>query len=248
MDKEILREIGLTEGEIRVYSALAELGKSSTGAIMEKSGISSSKIYLILEKLIEKGLVSFVIEENVRKYQVTNPNTIIEYIRKKKDYLDSLEEKAKELILSINSVLGKYEEETVQIYKGFKGAETAFTKLIEETDSNGTHLFFSHDQEELEESVLLFFKKIKEKRQEKNIKALGIIHPSLKKAFQMKVTEKYYRIKFSKIAPPTPITIGKNSILMTLWGKDPLCIEIISKRMIKKYTDYFYSIWKLERP
>lgn len=243
MEKEILKQIGLTDGEIRVYSALIDLGKSSTGAIMQKSGISSSKVYLILEKLIQKGLISFVIEENIKKFQIANPNTIIDYIKKKKDNLQVLEDKSRDLIKTINSIIGKYEEESVQIYKGFKGAETAFTKLIDETDKGGVHLFFSHDKEELEDLVLMFFKKIKDKRERKNIKALGIVHPILKKAFQTKVPEKFYKVKFSKIAPPTPITMGKNSILMTLWGKNPLCIEIKSKRMIKKYTEYFYSVW-----
>ena len=245
MEKEILREIGLTEGEIRVYTALIGLGKSSTGAIMEKSGISSSKVYLILEKLIEKGLVSFVVEENIKKFQVTNPNTIVEYIRKKKDNLQELEEKSKDLIETINSLLGKYEEETVQIYKGFKGAETAFTRLIEETNEGGVNLFFSHDKEELEDNVIMFFKRIKEKRLARKIKTLGLVHPILKESFETKVKEKYYKVKFSKTAPPTPITIGKNSILLTLWGKEPLCIEIRSKRMVKKYSDYFYNLWKI---
>jgi len=247
MEKEILREIGLTEGEIRVYMALIGLGKSSTGAIMEKSGISSSKVYLILEKLIEKGLVSFIIEENIKKFQVTNPNTIIDYIRKKKDNLQELEEKSKDLIETINSLLGKYEEETVQIYKGFRGAETAFTRLIEETNEEGVNLFFSHDKEELDDSVIMFFKRIKEKRLARRIKTLGIVHPILRESFETKVKEKYYKIKFSKTAPPTPITIGKNSILLTLWGKEPLCIEIRSKRMVKKYSDYFYNLWKIAK-
>lgn len=247
MEKEILREIGLTEGEIRVYTALIKLGKSSTGAIMDKSGISSSKVYLILEKLIEKGLVSFIIEDNVKKFQVTNPNTIVEYIRKKKDDLQVVEEKSKDLIKTINSLLGKYEEETVQIYKGFKGAQTAFTKLIEETGKNGVNLFFSHDEEELADDVLLFFKKLKEKRLDMKIKTLGIVHPILKKGFEVKVKEKYYQIRFSKVAPPTPITIGKSSILLTLWGRDPLCIEIRSKRMVEKYKKYFYDAWELAK-
>lgn len=244
MDKEILREIGLTEGEIRVYTSLISLGKSSTGAIMDKSGISSSKVYLILEKLIEKGLVSFIVENNVKKFQPANPNTIIEFIRKKKETLQELENKSQELVEDINSMLGKYEEETAQVYRGFKGIETAFTRMVEETDEGEEHLFFSHAEEELAEEVVMFFKRIKEKRLERKIKTRGIVHPRLKKAFQTQVKEKYYKIKFSEITPATPMTIGKNSILMTLWGKEPMCIEIRSKRMVNKYKEHFEEIWE----
>lgn len=247
MDKEVLREIGLTDGEIRVYTALINLGKSSTGSIMDKSGISSSKVYIILEKLVEKGLVSFIIENNVKKFQPTNPNTIIEFIRKKKENLQELENKSKDLISDINSLLGKYEEETAQVYRGLKGIETAFTKMVEETGEGEENLFFSHAEEELEDEVIMFFKRIKEKRLERKIKTKGIVHPRLKKAFQTQVKEKYYKIEFSKITPATPMTIGKKSILMTLWGKEPMCIEIRSKRMVDKYKAHFEEIWKLAK-
>jgi len=54
MDISPLKEAGLTEGEIRVYLALLELGLSTSGPILEKSGITKSIIYRILDKLIKK--------------------------------------------------------------------------------------------------------------------------------------------------------------------------------------------------
>ena len=93
MNTEILRKIGLTEGEIRVYEALAYLGQSSTGPIMDKSGISSTKVYLILERLIQRGLVCFIVENNVKKFQIANPQNIIEYLDKKYE-LKKLEEES----------------------------------------------------------------------------------------------------------------------------------------------------------
>ena len=50
---ESLREIGLTEGEIRVYLALLELGDSATGAITKKQGFGS-KVYEVLDRLKTK--------------------------------------------------------------------------------------------------------------------------------------------------------------------------------------------------
>ena len=57
MDTKILEKIGLTNGESKVYLALLEIGLSSTGQIIEKSQITSSKVYIILQKLEKKGLV-----------------------------------------------------------------------------------------------------------------------------------------------------------------------------------------------
>ena len=57
MNTEILQEIGLTKSEINVYLALLELGSSSTGKIVDKSKAASSKIYEILDRLMQKRIV-----------------------------------------------------------------------------------------------------------------------------------------------------------------------------------------------
>ena len=45
MDLQLLRNIGLTDSEIKVYFALLELGSSSKGPIVNESKVASSKIY-----------------------------------------------------------------------------------------------------------------------------------------------------------------------------------------------------------
>ena len=65
MELELLKEIGLTDSEIKVYIALLELGSSSKGPIVDKSHVASSKIYELLEKLMQKGLVTQVLKSNV---------------------------------------------------------------------------------------------------------------------------------------------------------------------------------------
>ena len=47
MNKEILREIGMTENEVNVYLALFKLDSSTTTDIIKESRVSSSKVYSI---------------------------------------------------------------------------------------------------------------------------------------------------------------------------------------------------------
>lgn len=60
MDILDLKKIGLTDGEIRLYDALLEIGETTRTKLAKKSGISPSKIYDIANRLIEKGIVSSV--------------------------------------------------------------------------------------------------------------------------------------------------------------------------------------------
>ena len=51
MDMKILQDIGLSEGETKVYLALLRLGATKTGALAANAGVSSSKVYKILDRL-----------------------------------------------------------------------------------------------------------------------------------------------------------------------------------------------------
>ena len=77
MEFELLKEIGLTDSEIKVYVALLEIGSSSKGPIVDKSGVASSKIYELLEKLMQKGLVSQVIKSNVKYFEAAPPKRLL---------------------------------------------------------------------------------------------------------------------------------------------------------------------------
>jgi len=71
MDTQILEDLGLTNAEIRVYVALLELGSSSAGKIIEKSGLQNSVVHRALNSLIEKGLISYI-KEGKRTLMVVN--------------------------------------------------------------------------------------------------------------------------------------------------------------------------------
>ena len=68
MDIKALENLGLSNVEAKVYLALLEVGSVVANKIAEQSGIHRRTVYDALETLIEKGLVSFVIEANKKYY------------------------------------------------------------------------------------------------------------------------------------------------------------------------------------
>lgn len=58
--REALQTIGLNEKECAVYLALLQLGRASAYSVAQKSGLKKPTTYVILDELIEKGLVSRV--------------------------------------------------------------------------------------------------------------------------------------------------------------------------------------------
>ena len=115
MDTHILEDIGLTNAEIKVYLALLELGSSTAGPIIEKSGLQSSVVHMTLNKLVEKGFVSFVKECKRNHYQATNPKHIVEFINEKKQRFEQI---LPELLLKQQTAKTRPE---IITFRGIKG-------------------------------------------------------------------------------------------------------------------------------
>ena len=95
MDTSALKTIGLSAGEIKVYNAVLELGISSLQKIHDKVGIDRRNIYDILNKLIEKGLISYTIEKGKKTFQITHPK---KNLKKQEEKKQTIEEQEKENI------------------------------------------------------------------------------------------------------------------------------------------------------
>ncbi len=76
MDEQILEEIGFTRNEIKIYLALLKLGASTTGKIIESTGLHRAIVYDTLEKLLKKGIVSFVIQNNRKVFKAYDPERL----------------------------------------------------------------------------------------------------------------------------------------------------------------------------
>ena len=81
MYEELLVDIGLTKSEIAVYLALLDIGSSTTGPIIKKAQIASGKAYLVLDRLIQKGLATYTIKGSIKYFQAKDPDRLLVYLR-----------------------------------------------------------------------------------------------------------------------------------------------------------------------
>src|SRR3989338_9632805 len=122
MNTEILEQIGLSRNEIKVYFALLELDQSSATPIVKKADIPNSKVYPTIEKLIKKGLVSYVIKNNVKYFQASDPHNLIELLGNKEKQIIQQKKEIEELIpqIELKRKLAKEKQEAT-IYEGLDG-------------------------------------------------------------------------------------------------------------------------------
>ena len=69
MDTIILKKIGLTDNEIKIYVTLLKIGSSTAYEISQKTGIYRVHVYDKLEQLMDKGLATYVYQGTKKIFQ-----------------------------------------------------------------------------------------------------------------------------------------------------------------------------------
>jgi len=249
---EILERIGLTKGESKVYLALLELGSSTTGPIIDKSGISASKVYGILDKLVKKGLASYIIKEKTRVFVAQDPEKLIAF-------LDEEEKKIKENKLTIQKIIPELmlkkakgaPEPTAQVLEGKKGFITAHNKLLDELEKGGNYYTLTTGL--VSKTFFHYFKEFNRKREMKNITMFILYQKDAWLIGKEKATErrkrKYY---YPRICPkeffiPTHITLVKDTCLLCMISDKIISIIIRNKSMVDGFKRYFEYVWSISK-
>ena len=85
--KRLLQDLGLEEKEAKVYLALLSLGETTATKISKKTNLDRTLIYQLGNKLIEKGLASYIIKNNVRYFSAANPEKLVQDLKEKEKQL-----------------------------------------------------------------------------------------------------------------------------------------------------------------
>ncbi|MBI2499167.1 hypothetical protein HYV88_02905 [Candidatus Woesearchaeota archaeon] len=232
MNKEILKEIGLTENESKVYLALLELGPSLAGQISRKTGLHRRTVYDTTERLIEKGLIGYILKNNRRVFESSSPKRFLEVIKEKEN---SINEILPELLSSYTKTREKQE---TNFYNGKEGIKTVLEDQIE----TGKEILILGASSLAYEVLQFYFKWFDKRRKEKKIKARIIFSKNIKKINIPFAEIRYLPEKYSS---PLAINIYSDKVAIILWSKEsPIAIVIKNKEISEGYRKYFELVWK----
>ena len=243
MEKTLFRNLGFTEGEINVYFALLELGESTTGPLIKKSGISGSKVYEILNKLIQKGLVGYITKEKTKYFQITSPSRILDYIDKKeKDLIEQKKEVEKILpVLEEKKNSLKNERESF-VLEGFGGIKTFFRMLLDNLKKGEEYLTFTLGSDLEDKNVILFLEQYHRKREEKGIKVKILMNPNEKKYVKY-FKFKGFEIRYYKNPLPVGTFIFGDYVANVKFSPVPIVFIMKSKEVTESYKNFFLDLW-----
>jgi len=238
-----LESIGLNKSEIRVYFSLLKLGSSSTGPIITKSKTANSKVYEVLEKLMQKGLVSHFTKGNVKHYKAASQKMILHYLREKEDALKDQEKNISSIMPQLLRLAEKEEENETSIFTGPRGIKTAFRSLVDELSPNEeVHIMGVHDLDEKFLPLALFFQNI---RSHKKIKAKFLMNAEAKEIAKQFKKFPPVEIRYlpENLLTPAIFLIYGDKVIINL-AKEQTFFVIKSKGANLAFESYFQLLWK----
>lgn len=243
MDEYLLEQIGLTKSEIKVYEALLELGSSSTGKIVDKAGVASSKVYEVLDKLMQKGLVSTVNVSGVKHFEAAAPDRLMDYMEEKEKELAQQKKQLQAVLpeLTLKQQLSKYKAEA-KIYKGQKGVETAFYQALNMLKKGEEELVMGIPIVPLQTGR--FFVKFDKERARRGILLRAIVNNDARDNLQVRANINLLaQLKFLPQTTPAAFNIFKDRVLIYYAGKENLLIQIDSKEVCDSFRAHFELQW-----
>ena len=238
MDKEVLLEMGLSEREIAVYTSLLRLGLTTTGKIVKKSKVPNAKIYEILDKLAEKGLVTHIFKGKIKHFQASSPKHLLDIIEDRKTIL---KETVNELETIRNMEICDYK---LEVYEGIKAIKSAFFEMYNHIGKNAEYCVFPIGEELGTEKLIGFWKEVFYKRISINIKIKTLPNKNLKEIFKKHyINYKKFKVRYTDSKFPTGVFIFKDHILHVIWGDDPVAFLIKSKQNYDRWHMFFEEQW-----
>jgi len=233
MDVEkVLEGIGLSSGERKVYLALLKLGSVAVSEIKEETGLHRTTIYDFLEKLINKGLVNYVIKNSVKSFDAVHPNRLLEFIKDKEDSLKEVMPQLEKLI--------KFEKEAivVETYRGIEGMKVWLNEIIK---VGKDFVGFGVDESMFEEKFGALMDQYFVKEKELGIKERMLTAEGAPFVYDSPTIT--YRSIPKEYFNPTPTVIYGDNVGMLIW--EPMTVIIIrNKELADGYLKHFELLWK----
>lgn len=240
----ILSKIGLTKNESKVYLALLNLGTAQAGQITEKSGVHRRNVYDAIDRLMEKGLISFVTVNNKKLFSPVNPRRFLELIEEKKFELDNLKDDFNNIMPELELKAALQQKHDVRFYKGVEGLKSVYEDIIR----TGKDYIGYGPGQYIEAILKHYFKHFVNKRIKSRIRLMLIYDEASRNTVKVNALSDVRYIPDQYSSRAALRIYGDKVALLLLSEEDPLAIVIKNKAISDGYRKYFEIMWKAAKP
>lgn len=242
MYETLLRDIGLSINEARVYEALLKTGEASVQDISLKSKVHRRNVYDSLAKLQEKGLASESFVKGEKFFKPTAPERLLALLKEKEEAVQKSLPGMQDLFKTIEPEVDAY------FYKGIEGFKNYLADILKTKETVyfiGAKAFWLDPRLE---HVLTHFDK---ERKRLGIQFMHLFDHEVKaqKPEILQVVGKPYKFFPKKYSSNTAIDIFGDYVVAFVGvqpGKldeEPLQFVMKSRRLADGYRKFFQFMW-----
>jgi sugar-specific transcriptional regulator TrmB len=246
MDPKKLEKIGLNRNEAEVYVNLLQLGQTTAGELIKRTGFHRNIIYDNLEKLIDKGLVSFILEGKRKIFQAAPAYMLTEMLEEKQRELDAKKKTANKIKEQIIKEFGKTQaKQEATIYRGIKGLKFVLKDTLEKGKE---YYVFGAPKISLNMLGSAYWKNYNIKRKKKKQTVKMIFNDDLRN-WSKQIKDKFTQIRFlpKQFDSLTETIIYENNVAIIVWTETPIVTLIRDKEVAKGYKQHFDILWKASK-
>ena len=230
MGYDQLEHVGLTRTESKIYMMLLDLNKAQAGILSRKTGVHRRSIYDALDRLIEKGMVSYIVENGKRFYMPADPKRVAQIAL---EHHEAVTQLMPLLEAKYNEHKGK--QETL-FFRGPEGIKTIFDDQIRE----GKDVYIIGASHLAKELIKFYLPHYTNNRVKKKIK-LHALYAGERHTSAVPLAEvKYLPAEFGSLVSTN---IWGDKVAIILWIHDPVAILIRQPDIAKAFKAYFDMLW-----
>lgn len=248
MDKKILREIGLSEGEIKVYLALLKLGEAKKTELAKQAGVSSSKVYEICGRLQSKGIVGSIIKDKKKHFQAMEPSRLLDFFNEKNAKIDDQRKELERAIPFLENY-SKAQDNKAVLYEGITAIKNFYKSILEDLEKGEEYYVIGVNYGDSLPGLKEFFENFHRQRANKGIKVKMLVNHDTKKELVKTISAKS-EIRFlpQYLMNNMIILFYKNRVFIFFLAKDTIGLLIENEEVSKGFKSYFDAFWKIAKP
>jgi sugar-specific transcriptional regulator TrmB len=235
--------LGLSKNEAITYLELCKLEQSTGGNLIKITGFHRNIVYDNLEKLINKGLISYIIENNRKIFIASPPDALKDFIEEEQKRINTQKKIATDIIKKITPLIGHGNNTHNAII--IRGTHALKQELKQIFNQKTNYISFGGPDRSTRIMGVHYWKNFSQKVIETKIRGRLIFNESLRDWAKI-VKTKQQEIRFfeKEFEPLTQTIIYGITTLIIVWVDKPITTIIRSQEVSTSYKHYFEVLWK----
>ena len=239
---EKLEEIGLAANEAKVYVELLMLGSSKASDVVKSLGVHRNIVYDNLDKLIDKGLVSYILEDSVKIFSAKSPEAFFDFFEEEEKKLNYKKKIVKDMMIDLDHLQKSIKIQEAQLFRGVQGLKQVLREVLKSKE-NFTLGVTNKSVEVLGET---FWKNYDAKIRDLNIKEKMLVNHDFKDVFEFSELKnvKVKRLP-RELNQVTETIIFDGKVLILIHSENPIALLVIDETFFNSYLEKFNFLWKI---